>query len=549
MKRARRQSGKGPFDLIEEAAQLLRTAPVATLAVYYLGAIPFVLGLLFFWTDMSRSAVAAEHLGDASLAMGLLFLWMKFCQTLFARRMLAQITLESPAPMTFRRASRIFLTQMIVQPTGLFLIPLSMMVVIPGPWVYMVYQNLTAVTDGEEGTGAAFRKSCRLAKLWPLQNCLAIAILFAFALAVFLSWSSICLTLPALFKTLFGIQSVFADSPRALLNSTFFTAMFGLTYLCVDPVLKTFYVLRCFYGESLQSGADLKAELKPFLRPAQTLAVAMAVFSVLCFTIPARGADAPAAPPATASKLSPSDLDQAINQTIHEPKFTWRMPREKIEDAASQAGPVERFFDTMGDMLRRWAKAVWHWLEKLLEKLFPPKHFTTASSSSNGVAFIEFAEILLWTLVAAVLVALGLFLYRVWQGRRKVAPILAATAIQPTPDVADENVRADELPEDGWMRLGRELLAKGEYRLAMRAFYLASLSHLAARNLVSIARFKSNREYERELRRRAHSFPELLSTFSLNILAFEQVWYGRHEINQDTVQQFAQSVDRLKAAG
>ena len=38
--------------------------------------------------------------------------------------------------------------------------------------------------------------------------------------------------------------------------------MFSLTYLCVDPILKAAYALRCFYGRSLQSGEDLKAELK-----------------------------------------------------------------------------------------------------------------------------------------------------------------------------------------------------------------------------------------------------------------------------------------------
>jgi hypothetical protein len=57
-----------------------------------------------------------------------------------------------------------------------------------------------------------------------------------------------------------------------------------------------------------------------------------------------------------------------------------------------------------------------------------------------------------------------------------------------------------------WTRLGREFRQRGELRLALRAFYLASLSHLAAKGLVTVARFKSNRDYERELRRRGHAF-------------------------------------------
>ena len=131
----------------------------------------------------------------------------------------------------------------------------------------------------------------------------------------------------------------------------------------------------------------------------------------------------------------------------------------------------------------------------------------------------------------------------------KTTTAVASEVFLPAPDVIDENVRADQLPEDGWTRLAREFLARGEFRLAMRAFYLASLSHLAARNLISIARFKSNLDYERELRRRAHSFPELLATFNANLGLFEQVWYGRHQVDQTLVLQFAQNVDRLKAAG
>jgi len=105
------------------------------------------------------------------------------------------------------------------------------------------------------------------------------------------------------------------------------------------------------------------------------------------------------------------------------------------------------------------------------------------------------------------------------------------------------------LPEDGWTKLARELLARGEFRLAMRAFYLASLAHLAERNLIGLARFKSNRDYVRELQRRAHAFPGLLSMFDENVSAFDRVWYGTHGATMDLVSQFASNVERIKAGG
>ena len=91
------------------------------------------------------------------------------------------------------------------------------------------------------------------------------------------------------------------------------------------------------------------------------------------------------------------------------------------------------------------------------------------------------------------------------------------------------------------------MIERGDLRLAMRAFYLASLAHLAGRSLVSIARFKSNRDYERELLRRSHALPVLTKTFSENVSVFDRVWYGEHEINADLLQQFRLNVERLKA--
>lgn len=559
MKHKRRQQGYGALDLIEEAVHLLRTAPVATLAIYYAGTMPFVLGFLFFWADMSRDPFASGHLADASLAMGLLFLWMKFWQTVFAQRIRAQRAAHAAPRLGLRRGTRIFLIQTVLQPFGLFLIPLALVTVLPFAWVYAFYQNVTALDNGESGTREVFKKSWRQAGLWPGQNSVAVVVLIGFAIYVFVNWTVVCLTLPELCKMLLGIESKYTQSPRSLLNTTFFAGMFGLTYLCVDPILKTFYALRCFYGESLESGEDLKAELKEFAASISKAAAAVLLIAFTLFSRPAFAAEsAPAAGASAAPAVSPAQLDDAINKTIHEQKYTWRMPREKIEDANANEGPLARFLDKVADMLRRWGRAIGHWLAKvfraifdwlgrLLDKLFGGGR--SYSSNSSGTGWIKSVQLLLWALVVVVASVLAILFYRVWLGRRKARTVVASEAILPVPDVADENTAADELPEEEWSKLARELLARGELRLAMRAFYLASLSHLAGRNLISIARFKSNHEYERELRRRGHSFPELLSIFGQNISAFEASWYGMHEVNPESVNQFALNVEKIKSAG
>jgi hypothetical protein len=152
-------------------------------------------------------------------------------------------------------------------------------------------------------------------------------------------------------------------------------------------------------------------------------------------------------------------------------------------------------------------------------------------------------------LIGIVAVALGLLLYRYLREHKRRAAPVSSQPLRLAPDLRDETVGPDQLPEDGWTRLARELFAKGDLRLALRAFYLASLAHLAERNLISLARFKSNRDYERELQRRGHAFPSLLELFERNLGVFEAIWYGMHEVSSQVVAEFASNLDRMRTGG
>ena len=105
----------------------------------------------------------------------------------------------------------------------------------------------------------------------------------------------------------------------------------------------------------------------------------------------------------------------------------------------------------------------------------------------------------------------------------------------PRPDLRDERVTADQLPEDGWLQLARELMESGELRLALRAFYLAGLAHLGHRELIQLARHKSNRDYDRELRRRARGKTGTAHRLRRQSASFERVWYGEHTVTPDTL--------------
>jgi hypothetical protein len=65
--------------------------------------------------------------------------------------------------------------------------------------------------------------------------------------------------------------------------------------------------------------------------------------------------------------------------------------------------------------------------------------------------------------------------------------------------------------------------------------------------LISIAKHKSNWEYDRELRRRARTQPDLLGAFDENVRAFERVWYGTHTIDQNRLSRFHSNLEQIRA--
>lgn len=564
MTRAERQRrARNCLELIEEAVHLLRRAPAGTLASYYIGTLPFVLGLLFFWADMSESAFAAHHAVDAALGVAALFLWMKFWQAVFALQLRAGMAGQPAPALDFARCRRIFVTQALVQPTGFFLLPLGAVPVLPFPWLYAFYQNATALDDGSAPNARALvAKAYRHAVLWPRQNWLLLITMAGFGLAVFVDCVATGYALPQLFKTLLGIESVFSRSGLSLLNSTFFAAAGSLTYLCVDPILKSIYALRCFYGDSLTTGEDLKAEVAGMAAVAGiTVLCGLMVFSSSFNSVAAtanasetssasleQNTSAPGTGPASggSAAVSPTDLDHALDHVIQERKYAWRMPRENTDQGPEKEGIIQRFFSAVGDKLQEWARAFFNWLGRVWRKLFGG---SSSFLPDSGGGWITLLEILLYGLAIVAAGALIYLIFRAIQNRGRRSDPVAAEPIRPAPDLAGEDVGAEELPEDGWIKLARELLARGEFRLAVRALYLSSLAHLAERNLISLARFKSNRDYERELCRRGHSFPELLSLFGDNVSVFDGIWYGMHEVNAELVAQFAAKVERIKGTG
>lgn len=547
--------GRSALDLIEDSVHLLRTAPLPVLLAYYVGAIPFVLGLLFFWADMSCGAFAQRRCPAAALGMVLLFVWLKCWQTVFTSALRARLAATPASKWDLPRVGRLVLVQGIVQPSRLLLLPVAFIVAIPFAWVLAFYENVTVLGDGSEpGVRVVLRRADAQARLWPKQNHLLLALLTLVAAVLWLNALIAVLTAPQLIKMFLGIETVFSRASLwVMFNTTFLAVTVALAWLALDPLVKAVYTLRCFHGEARTDGADLLAELSFVRAGGKPFAVAALIFLAL-LPLSGRAAVATNSTPAkiqTPATVPAAQIEAAVKETLQHDKYAWRLPREKINgDDSPTKTWLRTFFASIGHTLADWARSVRDWARSVLDwfdKHFAPKPKPADDSAAHR---LDWAGLLRWfayALLTFAAAALALLVVRLWrQGWRRHAAV-RAEVVPARPDLNDESVTAAHLPEDEWLKLAGELLNQGDLRLALRAFYLATLAHLAAREIVSIARFKSNHDYETEVNRRARGSPELRSAFAANVSSFDRAWYGLYDVTAEALAQFRSNFDRIRS--
>lgn len=229
-------------------------------------------------------------------------------------------------------------------------------------------------------------------------------------------------------------------------------------------------------------------------------------------------------------------------------EFAWRLPRQKPPEA--NEGIISRFLDDAGRVSWGWVKQVGKWTEKLMEKIrdWMPKYHPSEESSGPSLSDLsEALKAVLWVLCAIIVCILVWFFWKNRSALRRRTPVRAVTTAI-LPDLSSEDLLASQLPEDEWLKLARSMIEKGDFRLAVRALYLAALAHLGGRELISIARHKSNRDYQRELIRRARTQENLLVAFGESVSIFEGAWYGMHETSQATTDQFTNYLERIRTA-
>jgi len=324
---------------------------------------------------------------------------------------------------------------------------------------------------------------------------------------LFINYLATLAIVPQLLKSFFGIENSVTRYTAWVLNSTVMTATVALVYLSLDGLLDAVYVLRCFYGESIATGTDLRAGLRRALSMVALLAT-LSGCARLDLQSPDRKGGVPGVELSAAQGTSAIDkerLKHSIDETVRRREFTWNSPKTAVErDESKFVGWVRSFWRSL--------KRFFNWLGDWIQKIFFPED----SFSSSGTGKGSNTTVVRWLLIAlgigfVLLIVYIFYRQRKAQSRRvRAKPVAAAPVI----DLKDESVTADQLPEDSWYSLAREWIDKGDYRLALRAMYLGAISHLGQRDLVVIQRWKSGLDYSRELARRTRAKPEVAPAFS-----------------------------------
>jgi hypothetical protein len=236
-------------------------------------------------------------------------------------------------------------------------------------------------------------------------------------------------------------------------------------------------------------------------------------------------------------------LDRAISEVLEQPEFAWRLPREQsVEKQGESTGilarltlPLQHFFQETGTRLGNLLKNSVHWLADNLGSLFDwlkDSFHHKREKETRDFDFREFSGPTAFLLIIALAVIILILLIRSFRNRPAATEVISEP-MRSVPDLAAETTTADLLEEDQWLALADDMLGKNEIRLAIRAFFLAGLALLGRHRLISIAPFKTNRDYLRELSRSGHALAGIIEPFTENINLFEKSWYGDHRVSSD----------------
>jgi hypothetical protein len=533
-----RAPAPGPRPLapvFDDAVRLLRQSSLATLLCHWAGSAPLALALLLFRNQVTRPRAPASTVAISAFALSLLLLWMNCWRSVFAGRLRRQLSGAADPPWTPHRVYRLIIAQAWFGATKLFVLPLSMLIVFTAADTVAFYRIVAVLADrGDLDPWQLRLRARQIAASARRENWSILPVMLFLQLLVAVNLTLALAAMPQLFRILTGIETAFSRSGMFFVaNPLFPFLVLAVSWLALDPYVQAVYCVRCFRAESVETGEDIRAGLRR-IRAMSAVTAAALLFLI---AVPGSGAE-------PADAVSPQQLDQAIHRAVQSHEYDWRLPGDRAASSPAESWIVDATNRAMaslqraGRSLRQALKDFFKWLLGQFGAAPEP------AAGAPPVSVLHRSVYLLIGLLMAAALWLAWQKSLAWRKRR-------AHAAAPGPAMAvpgdPEDLAPDRLPEEQWLALAARCLLEQNFRLALRAYYLANLAWLGRAQWITIHAGKTNREYELELRRKARAFPDTRGLFGANIAAFERAWYGLHAVTPADIDEFRHRLERLKA--
>ena len=435
-------------------------------------------------------------------------------------------------------------------------------------WFYSAGQFATLEAQEESSERHSFSGCLTLASQWFGGGLLLFLMLFPLWIAVWLNGFILAVILPALLRSIFGVKTLLSTPMgiyALLQSSAFWLSLFAGAWLALDPVVKCTFIAVYQHLRSRREGDDLRGALASLPREQQKKAELIAasrpggramIASLVVLATIMLGASQTARARAGNVSLNPGGaetlagspnqgrvqkLRQALDQESQRSIYRWH-------DAEHPSPPtwLDNLLDKIGDAFER----AWKAFSSLLQRLWP-RGLTFSPEKEKGGGW-RLKDIRLWLALVLVL-TLGVGASLFWlRRRREAAQLSVPVALAPLPDLSNAAV-ASERSEDEWFALAERLEGEGEWKLALRAAYLALLAGLAEREWLTIRRDRTNREYLDEFTRRWRRRPqaavevrlEIPEKLRTSLRLFDRVWYGSYGLTPAAVAAYRQGQREL----
>lgn len=515
----------GGIELCELAIGLLLVTPLPVWCRYLAGLCPFGLASLYYLADMSASPYAKQQLVGFSFLVTLTIVWWRHCQSAFGSALCDVLADRNPPPLLTTSALRLGFRQTTIFALVAVAFPLASLLLFPLGWLLAFGQSASIVGgSGDLSLRQTFQAAAKEVFVWQGQSHVALLVMSALVTVIFINLYLLVFAIPFLIKVFTGVESATTQAVVTALNSTVFIVICFATYALSSPLLKAIFALRHFHLQSRESGIDLRHRLRR-IQHTSTRMIALTGIIALALNSPVRAQE----------PIANEAIDIALQEVLSQPEYAWRLPRDS--SAADDRSPISRFVQ----------RAI-RWLERGFEWFFD--QLSPQSGSNRSESTLQVPNISRPLLVLLILVIVLLVVRLIFQIiRRSREP--AALASSPSdssvrPDVDAPTTLGTELPEDEWLEMANDFLNQGDYRRALRAYYLSALAHLHAVNLIHITRSKANATYVEEVNRHAHQLPELALAFRNATQGFDRAWYGHHPVDSPSLAGYEQSIRHIR---